>query len=51
MDRLSDFKLGSWHGVVITAEKDWRGIGGLKLQSFAIATFSSYDYYDYHYHV
>jgi len=24
--------ISTWHGVVITAEKDWRGFGGFKLQ-------------------
>jgi len=39
MDRVSDFKVQTWHGVVIKAGRGWRGSGGLKLQ-FAIATFS-----------
>jgi len=44
MDRLSDFKLGM--AVVIKADKDWRGVGRLRLQCIAIATFSS-KYYCY----
>jgi len=36
---LSDFRLGM--GVVIKADKDWRGVGGLRLQYITISTFCS----------
>jgi len=37
-DRLSDFKLGM--GVVVKGIRTGAALGGLKLQCFAIATFS-----------
>jgi len=50
VDRFSDFKLGT--GVVIKAEKDWRGVGRpqvamhSQLPRFLVATFSSILYFD-----